>query len=136
MNTDEPLTPEEEELLGPPVASPKPTPNRKAPRAEPKQIEVKEVQKVHLLEQFENYLKNCAVDYWQGLPPETIVNVRYLSKLFAVTEKTIRVAIDNNELPKPIKLFGRMSWTLGFIAQFFENRLRQAQGVEGDKLES
>ena len=68
------------------------------------------------------------------LGPRAVITKDGLARLFNCCNRSIERAIERGELPPPIRLFGKKTWTAGVIVQYFEDRL-QAEAKEREALE-
>jgi hypothetical protein len=57
------------------------------------------------------------------LPPGTLITERGLAEIFGKCTASIKAAVDRNELPPPVRLMGRRTWTAGAILRHHESRL-------------
>ena len=60
------------------------------------------------------------------LPDTAIVSEEALCRIFARSSDSIKRAVRRGELPPPVRLFGKPSWTVRVLVQFIEKRLEQA----------
>jgi hypothetical protein len=60
------------------------------------------------------------------LPPATIISEEALAKVFSRHKVSIKRAVERNELPPSIRLFGEPVWTAGVIIAHLEKRLAEA----------
>ena len=60
------------------------------------------------------------------LPDTTIVSEEALCRIFARSTDSIKRAVQRGELPPPVRLFGKPSWTVRVLVRFIEKRLEQA----------
>jgi hypothetical protein len=59
-----------------------------------------------------------------GLPPGTLVTEDGLAHLLGrACRETIKRAVDRGELPRPVRLMGRNTWTAGAIVRHMDARL-------------
>ena len=65
------------------------------------------------------------------LPSGAIVTETALAKIFGKHPCSIRRATDRGELPQPVRLMGKRSWTVGSIVRHMENRLQMAAEEAG-----
>jgi predicted DNA-binding transcriptional regulator AlpA len=60
-----------------------------------------------------------------ALPPGTLITEDGLAGLLGRTcRETIKRAVERGELPRPVKLMGKNTWTAGAIIQHVEDRLK------------
>jgi hypothetical protein len=58
------------------------------------------------------------------LPPATLVSEDGLARLLGKScRDSVKRAIERGELPRPVKLMGKNTWTIGYLCSFFEKRL-------------
>lgn len=58
------------------------------------------------------------------LPPATLITEDGLARLLGkACRESIKRAVDRDELPPPIKLMGKNTWTVRAIIQYIEDRL-------------
>jgi len=58
-----------------------------------------------------------------NLPPATLITEKGLAKLFGKCQASIKGAIDRGELPYPIRIMGKPTWTAGAIIRYIEARI-------------
>jgi hypothetical protein len=59
-----------------------------------------------------------------SLPPGTLITEEGLARLLGKgCRETIKRAVERGELPRPMKLMGKNTWTLGAIVRHLEKRL-------------
>lgn len=71
------------------------------------------------------------------LPPGAIVDENALALMFSHHVVTVKRAVQRGELPEPVRLFGKPSWTVKAILDHIENRLanaRQEAKKEAERL--
>ena len=68
------------------------------------------------------------------LPLATIISEEALAKVFSRHKVSIKRAVERNELPPSIRLFGEPVWTVGVIIAHLEKRLNEA-AEECDKTQ-
>ena len=61
------------------------------------------------------------------LEPGALVTEDGLARLLGRHPCTIRRAVDRGELPVPVKMLGKPTWTAAIILRHIETRLAQAQ---------
>jgi hypothetical protein len=66
-------------------------------------------------------------------PPEALIDETALGRIFARCPKTIRRAVARGELPRPVRLFGKSTWTARAVLDHLAARLDTAQR-EAEKL--
>ena len=72
------------------------------------------------------------------LPPETIISEASLAAKFKRHPSAIKRAVKRGELPPPVRLMGKPSWTVGAILTHMERRLeaaRQEAQEEADRID-
>ena len=58
------------------------------------------------------------------LPPRTLITEDGLARLFGKgCRETVKRAIERGELPRPVRLMGRNTWTIDIIVNHIEDRL-------------
>jgi hypothetical protein len=57
------------------------------------------------------------------LPPATLITEKGLAKLFGKCQASIKAAVDRGELPYPIRIMGKPTWTAGIIIRHIEARI-------------
>jgi len=67
------------------------------------------------------------------LGPGAVISEAGLARLFNRHPASIKRAVERGELPRPCKLLGAPTWTVGAIVRHLEQRLAQVQ-VEAEKL--
>ena len=60
------------------------------------------------------------------LPEATIVSEEALRRIFGKSGDSIKRAVERGELPQPVRLFGKPSWTVRVLIQHIEERLEKA----------
>ena len=60
------------------------------------------------------------------LPESAIVTEKAIARIFSRSSDGVRRAIQRGELPQPVKLFGKPSWTVRALIQHMEERLGKA----------
>ena len=68
-----------------------------------------------------------------ALPPGAVINEQALANIFGKCRASIKAAVDRGELPPPIRLMGKPTWTAGAIVKHFEMRLGAAE-KEAERL--
>ena len=69
------------------------------------------------------------------LPESAIVTEKAVARIFSRSSDGVRRAIQRGELPQPVKLFGKPSWTVRALIQHMEKRLEKAsQGAKRTQL--
>lgn len=59
-----------------------------------------------------------------SLPPGTLITEDGLAGLLGKScRKTVKRAVEKGELPRPVKLMGKNTWTAGTIIRYLEKRL-------------
>jgi hypothetical protein len=58
-----------------------------------------------------------------ALPPGALVTEEGLAKLLGKCRASIKHAVRRGELPRPVRLMGKNTWTAGAIVRHFERRL-------------
>lgn len=60
------------------------------------------------------------------LPPETLITEDGLARsLGRNCRETVKRAVDRGELPRPVRLMGKNTWTVRVIIRHIENRLQK-----------
>jgi predicted DNA-binding transcriptional regulator AlpA len=57
------------------------------------------------------------------LPPGSFITERGLAEIFGKCTASIKAAVERGELPRPVKLMGKPTWTAGSIIAYHEARL-------------
>lgn len=73
------------------------------------------------------------IDALGKLPAGAIVTEAGLADIFHRCVASVKAAVDRDELPRPIRIFGKPCWTAGAIVQHMERRL-EAEGRKFAKL--
>ena len=60
------------------------------------------------------------------LAPGTIIQEVALRRLFNRSKDSIARAVERQELPPPVRMFGQNTWTVGALVTHLEKRLEQA----------
>jgi predicted DNA-binding transcriptional regulator AlpA len=61
-----------------------------------------------------------------GLPSGTLITEDGLANLLGkACRETIKRAVERGELPRPVRLLGKNTWTVGSIIQHIEDRLKE-----------
>ncbi len=68
------------------------------------------------------------------LNPQALVDEAALSRIFGRCAKSIRRAVTRGELPRPVRLFGKPTWTAGAILDHLNARLEAAK-KESERLQ-
>lgn len=58
------------------------------------------------------------------LPGGTVIDQDALARMFHRCSTSIQRSVERGELPPPVRLLGRSRWTVGFILEYLEARLR------------
>jgi hypothetical protein len=58
-----------------------------------------------------------------ALPPGALITEAGLAKLLGKCNASIKAAVHRGELPFPVRLMGKNTWTAGAIVRHHENRL-------------
>jgi len=61
------------------------------------------------------------------LPAGAILDEKALARAFGRCRRSVQRAVQRGELPPPVRLFGRPSWTVGTILEHVERRLEEAR---------
>jgi hypothetical protein len=61
------------------------------------------------------------------LPPDALIDEAGLMRIFGRCAKSIKRAVTRNELPRPVRLFGKPTWTAGAILSHLNSRLDEAK---------
>jgi len=61
------------------------------------------------------------------LNENAIIPEKALADIFSCSTITIKRAVDRGELPQPIRMFAKPSWTAGNILRHVNTRLEEAQ---------
>ena len=69
------------------------------------------------------------------LPADTLIAEKALANIFSCSTTTIKRAVDRGELPKPVRMFGKPSWTAGGILRHVNARLETAQKQHDDEMQ-
>jgi predicted DNA-binding transcriptional regulator AlpA len=59
------------------------------------------------------------------LPEHTLIHKKGLAQLFGCSERTIQRAVNRGELPGPVRMFGKVTWTIGAVIKHVEKRLEK-----------
>ena len=65
----------------------------------------------------------------------TLISEKGLAELLGCSPVTIKRAVARDELPPPVRLLGKPTWTAGAILRHFEDRLQKA-AAEARLIES
>jgi predicted DNA-binding transcriptional regulator AlpA len=69
-----------------------------------------------------------------NIPSESLVTEAGLAGIMGKSRDSIRRAIDRGELPPPVRIFGKPTWTAGVIVRHIEERLAEAaQRADDDR---
>ena len=60
------------------------------------------------------------------LQPGAVITIDALAKMFDRHPESVRRAVDRGELPPPVRLFGKKTWTVRALLQHLETRLGNA----------
>mgnify|MGYP001368255042 CR=1 FL=1 len=60
------------------------------------------------------------------LPDTAIVSEKAIARIFDRHIDSVRRAVQRDELPEPVRLFGQPSWTVRMLVQHLEARLEKA----------
>ena len=60
------------------------------------------------------------------LPAGTVVTEKALAEFFSCCTTSIKRSVERDELPPPVKMFGKPCWTAGVILNHIEHRLKTA----------
>lgn len=58
------------------------------------------------------------------LPAGTVIDQNELARIFHRCPTSIQRAVDRGELPPPVRLLGKPRWTVGFLLEHLEKRLK------------
>jgi signal transduction histidine kinase len=61
------------------------------------------------------------------LPPATLVDEAALAAIFGCHQMSIKRAVTRGELPAPVRMFGRPTWTAGAVLRHADARLEAAE---------
>ncbi len=61
------------------------------------------------------------------LPQGAIVTEDGLARIFRRCTMSVKRAVERQELPAPVKMFGQNTWTVGAILRHVEDRLERAR---------
>ncbi len=61
------------------------------------------------------------------LPDNALITEKALADIFSCSTATIKRAVARRELPQPIRMFAKPSWTAGAITKHVNARLETAQ---------
>ncbi len=61
------------------------------------------------------------------LPPDTVIYMAGLMKIFGRCDKSIKRAVRRGELPPPVRTFGQPTWTAGVLLDHLKARLEAAK---------
>lgn len=75
------------------------------------------------------------VDELAALPENALIPEKALAKIFSCSTTTIKRAVDRGELPKPVRMFGKPSWTAGGILRHVNARLETAQKQHDEEMQ-
>ena len=67
------------------------------------------------------------------LPPDALIDEQALARIFGRCQTSIRRAVRRGELPRPVKLFGRPTWTARAVLDHIAKRL-EAKKQEAERL--
>ena len=68
------------------------------------------------------------------MPPETIIDEAALARVFGRCTTSIRRAVARGELPRPVRLFGKRTWTAKVVLDHLAARLEAAKR-DAERLE-
>ena len=68
-----------------------------------------------------------------ALPSGAVINEQALANIFGKCTASIKAAVERSELPLPIRLMGKPTWTAGSIVRHFEKQLDAAE-KEAERL--
>lgn len=75
------------------------------------------------------------VDELAALPENALIPEKALAKIFSCSTTTIKRAVERGELPQPVRMFGKPSWTAGGILRHVNARLETAQKQHDDDMQ-
>jgi len=61
-----------------------------------------------------------------SLPPKSLITDDGVARIFGRHVASVKRAIDRGELPPPVRIFGKSSWTAEAITEHIAKRLAQA----------
>lgn len=68
-------------------------------------------------------------------PSGTLVTKEALAQMWNKAQISIDRAIERGELPPPVKMFGKLTWTVDHILQWIDDRLKQAAKEREEQLQ-
>jgi hypothetical protein len=68
------------------------------------------------------------------LPPEALIDEAGLARIFGRCAKSVGRAVRRGELPRPVRLFGRPTWTARVVLDHLNARLEAAKR-DAERLE-
>ena len=68
------------------------------------------------------------------LPPDALIDEQALARIFGRCQTSVRRAVRRGELPRPVKMFGRPTWTARAVLDHIGKRL-EAKKQEAQRLE-
>lgn len=82
----------------------------------------------------------CSIDgviaEFGDLAPGTIIQEVALRRLFNRSKDSICLAVERQELPPPVRLFGQNTWTVGVLVDYLVDRQREAAQAVADEREA
>lgn len=69
------------------------------------------------------------------LPPNTVVTEVGVARMFRRCTASIKAAVERGELPRPVRIMGKPTWTAGTITRHIEEML-QAEAKKFSRLRS
>jgi hypothetical protein len=68
------------------------------------------------------------------LPATAIISEKALADIFSCSPTTIKRAVERGELPLPIRMFAKPTWTVGAIIGHVNARLENARKEHEDEM--
>lgn len=72
------------------------------------------------------YLASGVVTELGAIPSGSLVTEKGLAEMLGRSQDSIKGAVRRGELPAPVRMFGKPTWTAGAIVQHIERRLEEA----------
>lgn len=67
---------------------------------------------------FDDESKGRLITAFKDMNKKTIIDREALANIFQVSKRTVRKMVNRGELPKPMRMAGRVYWIVGVLQKF------------------